>query len=723
MRIDLPSLLHALCASCCALLIVAPGASLFGQNQSCPVVASHTPSAADTAYINGDYAQAEQLYSQALAQQPQDASASAALVRTLLREGKLQHAAETAQAAVAQNPHSAIALTSQAEVQLKEGEPWLAQQSLDSALATDPCSARAHLVRSRLLRIDSMYATERAEIAKAYAIDPADPDIVTAWSGIVSPAHEIEGIAQSLSTMKNLDAGTKQKAEASMKSMIPLLFENSQTCKVAPSAPSATLPLLPSKQDGRNIDGFRVEAQLPKSAVKLTLDTATSGVFITKALADENGLQQGAADPAGTVHVDVLRIGPLEFRNCMVGVSAAPFADKADGSIGADLFSSYLITIDTRQEKLVLDPLPNAATPLPGDRSSAPELAGFTPVYHRRQYLLIPVTLDNKSRKLFALDTGMRLTAMSSEAAHSVSNIKVNFTNTLQTASGAPAQVYRDYFDFAFANLSIPRQNRVLVYDTSAMDRSAGFEIAGLLGFDLLQQLTLHLDYRDGLVRFDSNNPDLVASGNRNIIASSEPAASPSEQCPASDTEDRPSSTTIEATVSGGMSSARLKPGKEIWVKLDKGYEFPGCTLDRNAIVYGHVTAVSSNRDPDSAELALVFDHGDCSSGGKRPLTLRLLGLVGPPDESKHSHDALPTAVAGGGRSIQETIAGSTAYDDDLNPGGPPKTVHPGIVVRLPFLKLSPDGGPSCSAKITSTHRSVELGPGVELVLGMYSAK
>jgi len=702
------------------MALVFSGASACSEGKSCPAIPARTLSPADSAYVNGDYAQAEQLYAQALARQPQDPALAAALVRTLLREGKTSEAAGKAAGSVALDPHSAIVLTAQAEVELRQGEPWLAQQSLDTALAADPCNARTHLIRSRMLRIDSMYASERAEIQKAYEIDPGDPDIVTAWSGVVSPALEIEGIEQSLKTMKDIDADTKRKAEASMRSMLPLLYENSQTCKVPPSTPSATLPLLPSKQDGRNIDGFRLEVELPKSSARLMLDTAASGLFISKTLADENGLQKSPTDPAGTVHLDTLRLGPLEFHDCIVGVTATPFAGKAEGSIGADIFSPYLITIDSRLEKLVLDPLPAVSSVLPGDRSSAPELAGFTPVYHRRQYLLVPVTLDNKSRKLFALDTGMRLSAMSSDAAHSVSNVKVNFTNALQTASGPPAQVYRDNFDFAFANLSLTRQSRILEYDTSAINRSAGFEIAGLLGFDILHQLTLHLDYRDGLVKFDTNNPDLAAPGNGNNAASTEASAA---QCPASDTEDRPSNTTIEATVSGGMSSAHLKPGKEIWVKLDKGYEFPGCTLDRNAIVYGHVTAVSSNRDPDSSELALVFDHGDCTSGGKRPLTLRLLGLVGPPDESKHSHEALPTAVAGGGRSIEATISGTTAYDDDLNPGGPPKTVHPGIVVRLPDIKLDPDGGPSCSARITSKHRSVELGPGVELVLGMYSAK
>jgi hypothetical protein len=62
-----------------------------------------------------------------------------------------------------------------AEVQLRQGQPWLASQALDSAAVADHCYPRAHFIRSRIFRIDSMYAPERAELQAAYQIDPSDP--------------------------------------------------------------------------------------------------------------------------------------------------------------------------------------------------------------------------------------------------------------------------------------------------------------------------------------------------------------------------------------------------------------------------------------------------------------------------------------------------------------------------------------------------------------------
>jgi len=43
--------------------------------------------------------------------------------------------------------------------------------------------------------------------------------------------------------------------------------------------------------------------------------------------------------------------------------------------------------------------------------------------------------------------------------------------------------------------------------------------------------------------------------------------------------------------------------------------------------------------------------------------------------------------------------------------------VHPGIVVHMPKLKLEIAGGPGCSARFSSTNRSIQLEPGSELLL------
>jgi tetratricopeptide (TPR) repeat protein len=496
-----------------AVALICSTFHVFGLATTCPYIPVRAALEADKAYSEERYADAESLYVKALAQRPKDIALIAELVETLLHEGKISQASAQVNGLFPDHSRSAIALTALAEVQLRQGLPWLAMQSLDEALAVNPCDARSHLVRSGVLRIDSMYASERAEIQRAFEIDPADPDIQRAWKDIVSSANEIKSIDKSRAAMGDLDPKARQTAETSIRSLMSRLSEDSQTCQVLPAVASATLPLLlPSLVEDKrqHVYRYQMEVKLPQSNAKLLMDTAASGLYISRSMAEQNNLHPDVGAPQDTVHIDSVRIGPLEFRDCTAGVSETLFPDKADGIIGTDIFASYLITLNFQLKRLMLAPLPPQPGLLPGDRSVATELKGFVPIYHRRQYLLVPVTFDNKSRKLFVLGTGMPYTAMSSEAAHSVSNLKMNFTNAERTASGVKEEFYRDKFDLQLANLPLIQHRRIVEFDLSAIDQNAGFQVAGVLGLDILHSLVLHLDYRDGLVKFDLVDKELV---------------------------------------------------------------------------------------------------------------------------------------------------------------------------------------------------------------------
>jgi hypothetical protein len=199
----------------------------------------------------------------------------------------------------------------------------------------------------------------------------------------------------------------------------------------------------------------------------------------------------------------------------------------------------------------------------------------------------------------------------------------------------------------------------------------------------------------------------------------SQPAATPQTSvcAPLADTSIAVNST-VEAKVTG-IDSSHLKPGKEIWFKVAHGVIYSGCTLEADSVVYAHILSASGGKGAASSELSLSFDHADCSGHDKQPLKLRVIAVVGPPDAKHNMHEETPTQVSGGGRRIDEAVAGTNALDMELNPGGPPHTVRPGIVVGVPNLKLEPNAGPECSDKMTSTNSKIQLGPGSELVLAM----
>lgn len=701
------------------------------QNSSCPTVVPHVVTPAEDAYARGQYDIAESLYMQALQQQPQDAALSAALVRTMLHQGKIADAEMLAKKALEANPNAAAALTALAETQYHKGQPWLALQTLDGAIKLDSCYARAHLIRSQVLRIDSMYASERKELQMAYDIDPNDPDIRHEWLQIDSPAKDIEGTLNALATMKDVDADLREKAMASVHALMGQLTENSKTCVSDPIAAVVSLPLIPMMQDAKHVSAYQLDIDLPQGKTKLIVDTAASGLYISRELADASGFQHGDGDPVNTVRAERLHIGSLEFRNCLVGVSDTPFPDKGSGFIGTDVFAPYLVTLNFPAARLELAPLPSISgekeNGLPGDRFRDGELADYSPIYHRNQFLLLPAVLNHKERRLYVLDTGMRMSTMTPVIAHAISPTKVNFTNPVSTVGGGTVQIYRDNFDFQFAGLEVENQGHVLDFDPAAIDENAGFQVAGLLGFDILHALTMHLDYRDGLVKFESSGGvDVTSSGT--MIATAQPAPAfqvASEDCAniyASQTGYVPTNVTIEASIVGWLDSAHVKPGQPVELKVTQPWEGAGCRLPKGAMIYGNVLSASGSKN--GSELAVMFDHADCEGSAKKPLTLRTIGVVGPPNERKSFHDAMPAEVRSGGRDISQTVASmGLKEDENLNPGGPPDTVHPGMVIGLKNVKLVTEAGPKCSALLTSADHSVRLDTGSEFILTMENSQ
>jgi len=702
--------------------------SAFAQSAGCPEVHAGEATPAEAAYRQGKYEVAESLYLQALLGKPDDLELNSALVHTLLHESRIADAWTRANKGAGDAPRSASALTALAEVQLRKGQPWLAAQTLDAAAAADPCYARAHLIRSRIFRIDSMYASERAELQAAYQIDPADPDTRRSWLHTVNPANDIVRIEDSLATMPNLEPEIRQKATASANAMMSLLSENSQTCQSTPLAAPVTLPLLASHQTVKQINSYKIAVEFPKGKARLTVDTAASGLYISRTLADSLGLQHAEGAPPGTVQADTIHLGSLEFRNCMVGVSDTPFAQGVDGFIGTDVFAPYLVSLNFPQEKLGLEPLPHypdeQKSSLPGDRYLGPGLESYTPVYHKSQYLLVPVMIDKKDRRLFVLDTGIRLSTMTPEVAHSVSGTRLNFTNSVPSVSGPPLHIYRDSFDLQFANLSLDHKDHILEFDPSTVEQSAGMEVAGMLGFDILQSLVIHIDYRDGLVRFDSSVAGLAPP----VVASSQaagPTASSSDGNPpacdqySNQNGDHPLNSSILGGMVVGLDSKHLKVGQSIQAKVLRDWIAPSCALTKGTALYGHVLAATASKSPGGSELAIVFDRGDCSGRPKQQLSLRIVGVVGSDTAYSGVHNAMPTEVHGGARSISSTAASmGTESDADMNGL---QLIHTGAVVGAPHLKLVPEGGPQCSAMLTSEQPSVRLGTGTELIMTMQS--
>jgi predicted aspartyl protease len=127
----------------------------------------------------------------------------------------------------------------------------------------------------------------------------------------------------------------------------------------------------------------------------------------------------------------------------------------------------------------------------------------YTPIYRAGHNLILPASLNEDKVKLFIMDTGASTTTISPEAAKLVTKVHRDEEMEVHGISGKVDKVYSaDNITFRFAHV-VQQEQDVVSIDTSNISKSVGMEISGLIGATTLGKLTIHIDYRDGLVKFD----------------------------------------------------------------------------------------------------------------------------------------------------------------------------------------------------------------------------
>lgn len=122
-------------------------------------------------------------------------------------------------------------------------------------------------------------------------------------------------------------------------------------------------------QDAHRMRGIGLSVRLNDRNAHLLLDTGAGGIMVSRKVAEKAGLTTISAVHFGgigdkglqsgyTAVADHIRIGELEFQDCVVDVSDKGSVADEDGLIGADVLGAYLIDIDLPGMRLKLSPLP-----------------------------------------------------------------------------------------------------------------------------------------------------------------------------------------------------------------------------------------------------------------------------------------------------------------------------------------------------------------------------
>ncbi|WP_263355885.1 retropepsin-like aspartic protease [Acidicapsa ligni] len=503
---------------------------------NCSVVKEHEPSAAEQALSKGDNDKAVLLYRSELGSHKNDAELTAGLVEALLRQEKMQDASDAVEAALKGNHEgahaSAVLLTAKAEVQYREGIPWDAATTATAAFQADPCLPRAHLILGRIARLNSYYATAKSNMVLAHRLDPGDVDIQREWLATLPRKQRVVELQQPASESDKstqLAVGQSNTAKAGGDA-------SHGVCRLVSSTQSTEIPLGKLMQDAMHVRAYGLDVRLNDKVARLEIDTGAPGLTVSKHIADQAGLKPvGAGGVIGvgdqgnavsyTAYADSIKIGDMAFQDCMVKV----IEDKRlsqDGLIGLDVFSNFLLTLNYPDHKLALGPLPprpseGAVQPTlgtdgaeadssaeqagPFDRYIAPEMKDYTQIYRVGHDLLLPVSLNKSKWTLMIMDSGAFATTISPATARSVTNVHVSSDYEIKGINGKVDKVYAAReIRFVFAKKA-ELLEEVPAFDTSNISRNLGVEVAGFLGARTLTQMSIHIDYRDGLVRMDYN--------------------------------------------------------------------------------------------------------------------------------------------------------------------------------------------------------------------------
>jgi tetratricopeptide (TPR) repeat protein len=434
------------------------------------------------------------------------AEAYAGLVRSLLKADDVKAAEESSQKALTVLPESAMIHAARGDVYFRRGLIPQAEDEYRAALKIDEKSARAWLGQGKVDAAYTRRSQAKTAIGKAHELDPEDSDAFYEWAIRLPYPENVAALERHLAEFHNDPEDERHereykefvKALAGRKTWVPAReIERTEIKMEALTVGSRMV---------RRGYGLRVRLN-DRATVTLLLDTGSSGVTITRKLAEKIGARKlseqalegvGKSGPAVgyKAWVDKIAIGDLEFHDCFVHATPREIAE-VDGTIGTDVFSQYLITLDLPAHKVRLEP----ALARRDDGMPAQAEAAFTQAFTFGHFLLVPTEVGKKATGLFVIDSGANANTISPELARLMPEMRA-FNSPMSGASGVVNSAFiADDATLRFARMN-RRGERISTVDLHPVSKNLGVEISGQIGFSALENMKVTIDYRNGLVQF-----------------------------------------------------------------------------------------------------------------------------------------------------------------------------------------------------------------------------
>jgi hypothetical protein len=426
-------------------------------------LALQLPSVADL-LTRDEFQQAEAL----LDKQPRTAESVALRGEIDYRKGNFDRAGALYKEALGMNAKTARAHYGLGKLAIGKLKTKQAIQEMMRAIELDPKEPLYRFYASEAWALEKNYAEQRKQIEEYIALNPSDPD----------------RLAEAKAGLEMLKA-----------------LGNDVASVDAPQNP-APIPLRKSL----NLVFARVMIN-GRGPYEFAVDTGASQIVLSEKLAGDLGLTPvtstimhgvggGGKIDTKLYSVKEMTIGDVKIKNVPVGTFNDPLVSQlADGIFSTAVLSDFILTVNYPGNQLEISRKRPAANPA----------SEVLPAWYFSNLLLVPVQVNGQHRGNFIVDTGAVTTVISHNMAATLgvdektpgAKIDLGIAG-VGGFEGVVLRVPNVTFKTAKNSETFPQ---VVSINLKEMSKMIGTEIAGVIGFDFLDEYKLTLDYYAAEVR------------------------------------------------------------------------------------------------------------------------------------------------------------------------------------------------------------------------------
>ena len=426
-------------------------------------LALQLPSVADL-LTRDEVQQAEAL----LDKQPRTAESVALRGEIEYRKGNFDRAVALYKEALGMNAKTARAHYGLGKLAIGKLKTKQAIQEMMRAIELDPKEPLYRFYASEAWALEKNYAEQRKQIEEYIALNPSDPD----------------RLAEAKAGLEMLKA-----------------LGNDVASVDAPQNP-APIPLRKSL----NLVFARVMIN-GRGPYEFAVDTGASQIVLSEKLAGDLGLTPvtstimhgvggGGKIDTKLYSVKEMTIGDVKIKNVPVGTFNDPLVTQlADGIFSTAVLSDFILTVNYPGNQLEISRKRPAANPA----------SEVLPAWYFSNLLLVPVQVNGQHRGNFIVDTGAVTTVISHNMAATLgvdektpgAKIDLGIAG-VGGFEGVVLRVPNVTFKTAKNSETFPQ---VVSINLKEMSKMIGTEIAGVIGFDFLDEYKLTLDYYAAEVR------------------------------------------------------------------------------------------------------------------------------------------------------------------------------------------------------------------------------